>query len=299
METINFINQNTTVAYKTIKVDALDIFYREAGPVDAPIILLLHGWPSSSHMFRDLISDLSSKYHLIAPDYPGFGLSSTPSASEFDYTFDHLAEIMERFIDKINIVKFNLYIQDYGGPIGYRIASKRPELIESLIIQNANAYIDGFGPEVQKIGKLEQAGDLEGLKNAVECMISLDGIKRQYLHGAENPEGVSPDSYLSDHFFMERAGVKDLQVKLFQNYNTNFPLYESWQNYLRTHQPPTLIVWGKNDEIFTASGAKAYLRDLPDAELHLLNGGHFVLEEHHLKVAELIDQFLSKNLSQI
>ncbi len=281
--------------FKTIEVDGLDIFYREAGPVDAPTILLLHGFPSSSHMYRDLISSLSSSYHLIAPDYPGFGLSSCPAPETFNYTFDHVAEIMDHFIDKLNLTSFSLYMQDYGGPIGFRIASRRPDLIKSLIVQNANMYMEGLGPDIQKIGTLQKSGDLNGLHGAIQYILSAEGIKEQYVHGSKDLTKINPDAYLMDSFFMERVGIKNIQSILFQNYPTNFVKYPEWQNYLRNTQPPTLIVWGKNDKIFIAPGAEAYQRDLRDPELHLLDGGHFLLEEYSPQVADLIKTFLSKN----
>ena len=281
--------------YHTIKIKGLNIFYREAGDPAKPAILLLHGFPSSSHMYRNLMDDLSSRYHLIAPDYPGFGLSSCPSVSEFSYTFDHLSAIMENFIDTLKLTRFSLYMQDYGGPVGFRIISKRPELVQALIIQNANTYIDGLGPDVQKIGALQAAGDAKGLDKAIDYMISLEGIKEQYVFGSGHQEKISPDAYLMDHFLIEKEEKKEIQVTLFKNYGTNFPKYGEWQQYLHKHQPPTLITWGKNDKIFTGAGALAYKRDLKNIEVHLFEGGHFLLEEYHQDIARLIDTFLQKN----
>lgn len=284
------------VTFKTVNVQGLDIFYREAGPAGAPVILFLHGFPSSSHMYRDVLQELSDTYHVIAPDYPGFGLSSSPSPEDFNYTFDNVAAVMEQFIDKLGLQSFSLYMQDYGGPVGFRIISKRPELVAALIIQNANVYQDGLGPIVQEMGRLKAAGDNGAIDAAIYHKLSLEGIKEEYLHAVAYPERVSPDAYLSDHYFMERPGIKLIQYTLFKNYSTNFPLYEQWQNYLRTHQPPVLIVWGKRDQIFTAPGAQAYLRDVAEAELHLLDGGHFLLEEHHAAIAELMKDFLQRKL---
>lgn len=280
--------------YHTIQIKGLSIFYREAGDPASPVILLLHGFPSSSHMYRNLIENLSSKYHVIAPDFPGFGLSSSPSVSEFSYTFDHLAEIMESFIDTLKLSHFSLYMQDYGGPVGFRIISKRPELAKALIIQNANTYTDGLGPDVQKIGALQTAGDARGLDKAIDYMISLEGIKEQYVFGADQPEKISPDSYLMDHFLIQSTEKQEIQGALFKNYGTNFPKYPEWQQYLQKHQPPTLITWGKNDKIFTGAGALAYKRDLKNVEVHLFEGGHFLLEEYHQEIATLIDLFLKK-----
>lgn len=285
-----------SVVFKTVDVQGLQIFYREAGPSDAPVILFLHGFPSSSHMYRDILQHLASSYHVIAPDYPGFGLSSAPSTEAFEYSFDNIAAVMEAFIDRLGLHSFTLYMQDYGGPVGFRIISKRPGLVQALIIQNANAYVEGLGPYVQELGRLYESGDDKAIDAAIYHKLSLEGIREEYLHAVAYPERVSPDAYLSDHYFMERPGIKTIQYTLFKNYGTNFPLYPEWQQYLKTHQPPALIVWGKRDQIFTAPGAEAYLRDLETAELHLLDGGHFVLEEHHAAVAQLIQDFLQRRL---
>jgi len=290
METLT----TTTVLHKTITVNGLNIFYREAGPANAPVILLLHGFPSTSHMYRDLIRDLANSYHVIAPDYPGFGQSSIPALSEFEYTFDNLALVVEQFIDQLGLTKFSWYLQDYGGPIGFRIISKRPELVEALIIQNANVYNEGLGPVVQEIGALQQAGDEKALDAAIARKLSLEKIKEEHLLGAANPETVSPDSYELAHAYMARPGVEAVQVALFRNYGTNFPKYPEWQQYLRTHQPRVLVVWGKNDLIFTWPGAEAYKKDVPGAEVHLLDGSHFALEEYHEEIAALIHDFLKR-----
>jgi pimeloyl-ACP methyl ester carboxylesterase len=284
----------TAILYKKIAVDGLEIFYREAGNPANPTILFLHGLPSSSHMYRHIMTDLSSQFYVIAPDYPGFGLSSSPSVDKFNYTFDNLAVVMEHFVDVLGLKKINLYMQDYGGPVGFRIASKRPEIIHSLIIQNANAYMEGIGEGIQQIGKLQQAGDSITLDKALRHIISYEGIKEQYIEGAENQSRISPDAYNMDNYFMEKQHVQEIQVALLKNYKSNFPKYPEWQQYFRKYQPPTLIVWGRNDPIFIAPGAEAYKNDLKNAELHLLNGGHFVLEEHHETVAGIISQFLGK-----
>jgi len=278
--------------YQRLMIGNLEIFYREAGDPEKPTLLLLHGFPSSSHMFRNLIDQLSADYHLIAPDYPGFGYSSCPDPSAFDYSFDHLAEIMEQFIDALNLRQLSFYMQDYGGPVGFRIISKRPELVKSLIIQNANVFLEGLGPDVQKIGALTAAQDFAGLDAAIEYMMSLEGIRAQYVSGTKHLERISPDSYHMDHFFMEQPGRKGIQKILFANYGSNFPRYTEWQAYLREHQPPVLITWGENDTIFHGSGALAYLREVPEAELHLFDGSHFLLEEYGLEVAALILSFL-------
>jgi len=284
-------------SYRTVKIEDVELFYREAGNPEKPTILFLHGFPSSSHMFRTLIKLLSQDYHLVAPDYPGFGYSSWPSPSAFDYSFDHLAEIIEKFIDHLNLQSISFYMQDYGGPVGFRVITRRPELVSSLIIQNANVYLEGLGPDVQKVGALTQAQDNAGLEAVINYMMSFEGIKEQYLFGAAQPDFISPDSYYMDHFIFERHGIKDIQKILFKDYANNFPKYPEWQKYLRTYQPPVLLAWGKNDKIFPGAGALAYEKDLPDAEIHLFDGGHFLLEEYANEVSELIDSFLQKNIA--
>lgn len=285
-------NDALFVRYRSVTINGVEVFYREAGDPDNPTILLLHGFPSSSHMFRNLIRQLSGDYHLIAPDYPGFGYSDCPDPSAFDYSFDHLAAIMEQFIDVLKLQHISFYMQDYGGPIGFRIIKKRPELVRSLIIQNANVFLEGLGPDVQNIGAMTEAQDFAGLDAAIEYMMSLEGIKAQYISGTSHPERISPDSYHMDHFFFGQPGKKAIQKILFANYGSNFPKYPEWQAYLREHQPPMLIAWGKNDTIFPGSGALAYQKELPDAELHLFDGGHFLLEEYGIEVARLISSFL-------
>ena len=291
-------NEASSVCYRTVTIRNVEIFYREAGDPEKPAILLLHGFPSSSHMFRNLIEQLSADYHLIAPDYPGFGYSSCPDPSEFDYSFDHLSEVMELFIDALQLKHINIYMQDYGGPVGFRIIKKRPELVSSLIIQNANVFLEGLGPDVQKIGALAEAQDLAGLDAAIEYMMSLEGIRNQYVSGTLHPERISPDSYFMDLFFFGQPGKKAIQKILFANYSSNFPRYPEWQAYLREYQPPVLIIWGKNDTIFPGSGALAYQKELPGAELHLFDGGHFLLEEYGTEAARLIRSFLHKNAVQ-
>ncbi|MBV4357011.1 alpha/beta fold hydrolase [Pinibacter aurantiacus] len=283
---------NRTVRYKTVNIEGVKIFYREAGNPDAPTILLLHGFPSSSHMYRDLINDLSDEFHLIAPDYPGFGNSDMPSRSEYSYTFDNLSVTIEKFIDALQLQRFALFMQDFGAPVGYRIALRRPELIEALLIQNANAYEEGLGPATED-GQRLWANRNETTEAPMRQMMSLEGTMMQYLDGAEDPSRISPDAYHYDQYFLEREGNKDIQVDLLYDYRNNITQYPQWQEYLKTNQPPALITWGKNDALFTAAGAIAYKKDLPDAELHLLNTGHFALEEFHFEIAKLIKSFLN------
>jgi len=288
------LSTKTQTRYRKVLIENVEIFYREGGDPQKPLLLLLHGFPSSSHMYRNLIEQLAPHYHLIAPDYPGFGFSGAPSAETFSYSFDHLAIIMEKFIDHLKLRSISFYMQDYGGPIGFRIISRRPELVKSLIIQNANVYLEGIGPDVQKIGELTAANDSAGLEAVVDHMMSLEGIREQYVYGSKNSERISPDSYFMDHFQFEQPGIKGIQRILFADYGSNFPLYPQWQQYLRDHRPPLLITWGRNDKIFPGSGALAYQKDVPDAELHLFDAGHFLLEEYHHEVADLIHSFLKK-----
>lgn len=281
----------STLNFKMAKVDGLDIFYREAGDKNKPTILLLHGFPSSSHMYRDLINDLSSDYHLIAPDYPGFGQSSSPSPSAYNYSFDNLALTINHFIDALRIKKFSLYVQDYGGPVGFRIAAQRPELIQALIVQNANAYSEGLGDALKPLAAYIQNQNAETEKGA-RNFLSFDAIKWLYTDGAEDISKVSPDSYTTDQYYLSRTGNDEIQLALFRNYGTNLTLYDTWQSYFRKHQPATLVISGKNDKLFIAAGAEAFKKDIKDAQTSLLNGGHFVLEEKHAEAASLIKSFL-------
>lgn len=285
---------DNSISYKTIKVDNLDIFYREAGNPSKPTLLLLHGFPSSSRMYEKLINDLAGNYHLIAPDYPGFGQSSAPKPSEYVYAFDNLATTVNHFIDLMGLKKFTLYVQDYGGPVGFRIASQRPELIQALIVQNANAYNEGLGEALMPLVAYIQNPNEETVK-PVNGLLTIDGTKWQYTDGAENVNKINPDSYITDQYYLDRPGNKDIQLTLIRNYGSNLPLYATWQAYFKKYQPKTLVISGKNDKLFTAPGAEAFKKDLPNAQISLLNGGHFVLEEKHTEAAKLIKDFLSKN----
>ncbi|AYL99081.1 alpha/beta fold hydrolase [Mucilaginibacter celer] len=293
------VSNNTRTSYHKVQIDGLEIFYRQAGNLGKPLIFLLHGFPSSSHMFRNLIEQLSDDYCLIAPDYPGFGYSSCPHPAKFDYTFDRLSEIVEKLIDELKLSDITFYMQDYGGPIGFRVATRRPELIKGLIIQNANAFEEGIGPDVQKIGTLHAAGDWKALNRVVDYMMSLEGIKEQYIFGTANAGLISPDSYYTDYFLIMQPGRIEVQKILFENYGTNFPLYPEWQQYLKEHQPPTLVAWGNNDKIFPGAGAMAYRQVLPQADVHLFDGGHFLLEEYSKEVAVLIKSFMQSNAGKL
>ncbi|PHS69276.1 MAG: hydrolase [Methylophaga sp.] len=302
------------VKYKTTVIDGLDIFYREAGDPQNPTILLLHGFPTSSHMFRDLIPALSERFHLIAPDYPGYGYSSMPAVDKFDYSFDNLANVVDKFINKVGLKKYSLYMMDYGAPIGFRIATKHPERIESLIIQNGNAYVEGINNNFwepikaywQDRDAVNQGLDNDWWKNvkaaykqpnmtndaALRFLLTEGATKWQYTNGVRNVEDISPDTWNHVQPLLDREGSNAIQLQLFYSYGSNPPLYPAWQAYMRKHQPPTLIVWGQKDEIFPAAGAHPYKRDLNNLEFHLLDTGHFVLEEDSEVVADYIRNFI-------
>ena len=286
------------VSHRTVKIDGLDIFYREAGPKDAPTILLLHGFPTSSHMFRNLIPALADKYHVVAPDYPGYGQSSAPTVDKFDYTFDKLAEVVEEFTEKVGLTKYTLYVQDYGAPVGYRLAVKHPERVSGLVVQNGNAYEEGLDNDFWKPLKAYWNNRTEENAEPLRGFLTLEGTKWQYTDGVRNVESTSPDTWTIDQTLLDRPGNQAIQLALFYDYRTNSPLYPAWQAYFREHQPPTLIVWGKNDKIFPAAGAHPYKRDLKNIEFHLLDTGHFALEEDGQQIASLIREFLRKNVKK-
>ncbi|MEH2007300.1 alpha/beta fold hydrolase [Nostoc sp.] len=281
--------------YSTVSIDGLDIFYREAGSRNNPTILLLHGFPTSSHMFRNLIPALADRFHLVAPDYPGYGNSSMPTVNEFDYTFDHLAQIVEKFIAAINLKRYSLYVMDYGAPIGYRIAAKDPDRVEALIVQNGNAYEEGLREFWEPLKAYWQDRSPENA-DKLKHLVTLDATKWQYTNGVRNLEAISPDTWNMDQLFLDRPGNDQIQLALLYSYGTNPPLYPQWQEYFRKYQPPTLIVWGQNDYIFPAEGAYPYKRDLKDVEFHLLDTGHFALEEEGDAIANYIAQFLTSRL---
>ena len=283
--------------HKTVTVNGVEIFYREAGPVDAPTILLLHGFPTSSHMFRNLIPALADQYHLVAPDYPGFGNSAQPGMEQFEYTFDNLAKLMEAFVEKLGIKSYSLYLMDYGAPVGFRLAAKHPERIESLIVQNGNAYVEGLREFWDPIRVYWQDRSAENAA-PLAGFIALDGVKWQYTHGVRNVETISPDNWNTNLRHLSRAGNPAIQLALFYDYQNNVPHYPEWQAYFRKHQPPTLIVWGKNDHIFPAEGAHPYKRDLKNLEFHLLDTGHFALEEDGHLIAETMRDFFKKRVGK-
>jgi pimeloyl-ACP methyl ester carboxylesterase len=281
------------ITYQHAEVRGLKIFYREAGDKNAPTIVLLHGFPTSSFMFRNLIPQLAERNHVIAPDYPGFGYSDAPSVDRFEYTFDNLASVIEEFLlKKLALKKFSIYVQDYGAPIGYRIASANPDVISKIVVQNGNAYVEGIGPAFDPMKPFwkERTSETEA---PVRKLLTLDTTKFQYLHGAKNPSKISPDTYTLDQALLDRPGNSDIQLNLLHNYQTNPPKYPGWHEYFKKSQPPMLIVWGQNDPFFTVEGAKAYQSDLPKAELHLLDTGHFALEEELEFIAERMNAFLA------
>ncbi len=274
----------TAVAYRTLAVDGTNVFYREAGPPDGPAVLLLHGWPSSSHMFRDLMPKLAGRFRVIAPDYPGFGFSDAPAPGDFAYTFDHLAEIVDGFIDALGLVKYSLYVQDYGGPIGMRVATRRPERVRAIVVQNAAFHLEAISENLAPLARYWSDPNAEN-EAAIRGLLTLETTRFQYLHGAAHPERVSPDAYTLDQARLDRPGNDLIQLALFRDYRNNLPLYPQWQEYLRTRKPPMLVVWGKNDPFFLPAGADAIGRDNPNATVILLEGGHFALEEHSGRVA--------------
>ena len=281
-----------SVSYHTVKVDGLNIFYREAGPRNAPTVLLLHGFPTSSQMFRNLIPLLADKYHLVAPDYPGYGQSDMPLVDQFVYSFDHLAEIVDKFTAQLGLAKYAIYVQDYGGPIGFRLAAAHPDRITAIVVQNGNAYDEGLDNDFWAPLKLYWADKSETNAARLRPLFELEATKWQYSEGYRDVSHVSPDAWMLDQAYMDRAGNKEIQLELFYSYGSNPGHYPEWQAYFRKYQPPMLITWGENDKIFPPAGAHPYLRDLPKAELHLLDTGHFALEEDGEQIAQYIREFL-------
>ena len=261
------------------------VFYREAGDPAAPTLLLLHGLPTSSRMFNPLIPLLADRFHVIAPDYIGFGHSDAPSPEDFDYSFDQLAAHVAGLVDLLGLKAYTLYMQDYGGPIGFRLFQQRPEQVTGFIIQNANAYLDGVGDEAKSVLQPLWAGRTPATEAPARHLISLEGTKWHWLVGAQDPARIDPDHWLIDQALLDRPGMQEAHLDLLENYRTNVALYPEWQAAFRRHRPKTLIVWGQHDPIFVPAGARAYLKDLPDAKLVWLEGGHFVLDEHAPRVA--------------
>jgi len=285
-------NTSMTVTYKTKKVGDVDVFYREAGHPDAPVLLLLHGYPTAGHMFRDLIPLLANDYHVIAPDLPGFGNTKAPPRGKFNYSFDHLAQVVTGFTEALGLNKYALYVFDYGAPTGFRVAAAHPERVTAIISQNGNAYEEGLS-DVWKPFQAYWRSPSEQTRAACRDALSPEAIRMQYLHGAD-PLKVSPDGYALDMAYIVRPGMEDIQLDLILDYRSNVALYPAWQAYFRKHQPPLLAVWGDKDPFFLPAGAEAYQRDIPDAEVHLLNTGHFALETHAAEIAALMKDFLAR-----
>ena len=283
----------TAINYRTAEVDGLKIFYREAGPADAPTLLLLHGFPSAGHMFRDLIPLLAERFHLVAPDLPGFGQSDMPSRDSFKYTFDNLAEAISRFTEVIGQRRFAIYIFDYGAPVGLRIAAKHPERITAIISQNGNAYEDGLSEGWSPIQAYWRE-PTQANRDALRSFLAPETTRFQYTHGVSDPSLVSPDGRSLDDYYLTRPGAHEVQLDLFLDYSSNVPLYPAFHAYFRNHQPPFLAVWGKNDPFFLPAGAEAFKRDIPGAEIRFFDTGHFALETHCAEIAAAIRDFLDR-----
>ncbi|QND70256.1 alpha/beta fold hydrolase [Tardiphaga robiniae] len=286
-----------SISYHTVEIDGLNIFYREAGPANAPTVLLLHGFPSSSRMWEPLLPLLADKYHLIAPDYPGFGHSSAPSPPDFQYTFDNLARVMNELTTKLGTTNYVLFMQDYGGPVGFRMALSHPERVRAIVVQNAVSHERGLSPiwAVRRKFWTDPAHELENLK---ANFMSFEATRQRHIGSSPHPDRYDPDAWTDEYAFLTRSGQADIQTTLFLDYRTNVASYPLWQKWLREAQPPCLVVWGKYDPSFTVAGATAYADDVPKAEIHFLEAGHFALDEAADEIASLVRSFfehLDKN----
>jgi len=285
--------------FKTENINGVEIFYREAGDISKPTLVLLHGYPTSSHMYRNLIQSLSHKYHLIAPDYPGYGRSEQPPMAEFDYTFDNFAKIITALLQRLNIQKYSLYLMDYGAPVGFRIASASPEKIDTLIVQNGCAYEEGLEAFWDPIKAYWADRNNKKAENTLRGFHDINGLKWQYTHNVPEQTVISPDNWEIDLRHLERPENGAIQLALFYDYQTNIPLYPSWQKYFRDHQPEMLIVYGKDDYIFPGSGAEAFKKDVKNLEFHLFEAGHFALESHGEEISAIIENFLDRKVSAV
>ena len=281
------------INYRTADVDGWKIFYREAGRKDAPALLLLHGFPSAGHMFRDLIPHLADRYHIVAPDLPGFGQSDLVARGMFAYTFDHIAEVIDRFTEVIGLKRFAIYVFDYGAPTGFRIAAKHPERITAIISQNGNAYEEGLSDGWTPIRAYWEDASPKN-REALRAFLKPETTVWQYTYGVTDATTVSPDGYSLDNFYLSRLGADEIQLDLFGDYKSNVALYPTFQNYFRSEKPPFLAVWGKNDPFFLPAGADAFRRDNPDATVRFFDTGHFALETHAAEIAAAIRDFLSR-----
>jgi pimeloyl-ACP methyl ester carboxylesterase len=283
-----------TTTYRTVSVDGLKVFYREAGNPKSPVVLLLHGFPTSSHMFRELIPALADRFHVVAPDLPGFGFTEAPDRKTFKYTFDHLAEVMERFTEALGLSRYALYVFDYGAPVGFRLAVRHPERITALISQNGNAYEEGLSDGWNPIQAYWKDPSTEN-RSALRAFLTPETTRWQYTHGVPDPKRLSPDAWTLDSALLARPGNDEIQLDLFGDYKSNVALYPKFQQYFRTKRLPLLAVWGKNDPFFLPAGAEAFKRDNPDAEVHLLDAGHFALESRGPEIAAIIRDFLARD----
>jgi len=283
----------TDIKYRTAEVDGFKIFYREAGPAQATKLLLLHGFPSSSHMFRDLIPLLADRFHIIAPDLPGFGRSDMPPRTQFKYTFDNIAGVIDRFTEVVKLDRFAVYVFDYGAPTGFRIATRHPERITAIISQNGNAYEEGLSEGWNPIRAYWQDPSQEN-RTALRAFLAPEATRWQYTHGVSDEASVSPDGIALDNFYLAREGADEIQLDLFGDYQSNVALYPTFQAYFRKHRPPFLAVWGRNDPFFLPPGAEAFRRDIPEADVRFFDTGHFALETHATQIATAIREFLKE-----
>jgi pimeloyl-ACP methyl ester carboxylesterase len=283
----------TTVKYRKVDVDGLNVFYRQAGQTDAPAILLLHGFPTAGHMFRDLLPQLAGRFCLVAPDLPGFGQSDMPARNVFTYTFENLTNVIDRFTEVIGLRRFAMYVFDYGAPVGFRLALRHPDRISAIVSQNGNAYEEGLSEGWNPIRAYWQDRS-QAKRDALRRFLAPDTTRWQYMHGVPDETAVSPDGYSLDNFYLARPGADEIQLDLFGDYKSNVTLYPTFQDYFRTHNPPLLAAWGKNDPFFLPRGAEAFKRDIPNAMVHFFDTGHFALETHANEIAAVIHDFLAR-----
>ncbi|MGA0532806.1 alpha/beta fold hydrolase [Hansschlegelia sp. KR7-227] len=286
-------SSNSTTTYHRMQIDDVGVFYREAGPKDAPTIVLLHGFPTSSRQYEALIPLLATRYHIIAPDYPGFGQSDAPEPSAFPYTFDHLAKVMDDLLVRLKINRYSLYMHDYGAPVGFRMMLAHPERLVALITQNGNAYEEGLGKKWPAIAKFW--ADPKGHTEVLDTFLSFEATMQRHTAGTTHPERYNPDAWISEFAHLAKPGQRAIQSALLYDYRNNVAAYPQWQAWLRERQPPTLVVWGANDPSFIAAGGAAFKRDLPNVETHLLDAGHFALDERTDEIAHLILDFMARH----
>lgn len=297
VESTTFGTAASRLQYRTVTVDGLDIFYREAGPAGAPTLVLLHGFPSASHQYAPLMARLADRVHVVAPDYPGFGHSSAPASSNsggsFVYTFDRLADVTDQFLSAVKVDRFFVYVFDFGAPVGFRIACRHPGRIRGIIAQNGNAYEAGLGPNMQPA--IKHGPDRLAFNEQMKAVLSLDATRGQHLEGVRNTGLVDPDTWTLDQHWMDQPGRGAIMLDLLYDYQSNVALYPRWQEWLRKAHPPVMLAWGRNDRFFPEAGARAYLTDVPDAELHLLDTGHFALDDHLDEIADLVADFIMRH----